>query len=781
MTKFPLRLVGDEGPPDNAAGRGSRDPLPDAGQREFSSAFENAPIGMALLAPDSFRRLRVNRAFCRMLGYSGDELLSYPEDEMRARTVHDVTHPEDMAEDTRQRELCLAGAKDTYQREKRYLRRDGHVLWGHLTCTLVRDERGVPLHFISQVQDISDRKRTEEALRKSEERFRSLTMLSSDWYWEQDSEFRFTAFSGSEQAGAWIAEQKGAIGLRRWEIEGVYPLGGTWDEHRELLRAWQPFYDFQYMRRVEGEPPRYLSTSGEPVFDEGGALIAYRGTARDITREKAAEQELRNAQALLHMAAQVGKLGAWAYEVGQPWVTWSEEVCAIHDVRQGFAPTSQQALAFFAPQYQDMMSRMLRACLHHGTPFDIEAQLITAKGRTIWVRVIGEAEWDAQGGVRRLQGACQDISQAKRAAEETRVLAQRLTTTLESLTDAFFTVDRQGRFTYVNAQAEHLMRLPRSELLGRNLFDVYPEIDAMQVRGHFERAMNDQVATQFEAYYPPFDIWLQVKVFPSEQGLAVDIKDVTERVAAQREIMRLNAELEERVRQRTAQLETANKELEAFSYSIAHDLRAPLSSIDGFSQMLESALASQLGERPLHYLNRIRGGVRQMSELTDGLLALSSLSRASLRSETVDLAVLARAALAGCSEGAPLRQVEVQIAPSLPATGDPRLLAQVIGNLVGNAWKFTSRTPEARIEVGSIAGADGATTYFVRDNGAGFDMAYASRMFDAFQRMHSPAEFEGTGIGLAIVHKVVTRHGGRVWAEAVTDRGATFYFTLGAA
>ena len=307
MKKFPLHLVGDDGPPHRAADGQSRDPVPDAGQREFSSAFENAPIGMALLAPDS-RRLRVNRALCRMLGYSEEEMVS--------PAVHYITHPDDLAEDMRQRGLCLAGEKDTYQREKRYLHRDGHVLWGHLTCTLVRDERGVPVHFISQLQDISERKRAEEALRKSEERFRSLTMLSSDWYWEQDSEFRFTAFSGSEQAGAWIAEQKGSIGLRRWEIPGVYPLGGTWDEHRALLQAWQPFFNFQYMCRVEGEPPRYLSTSGEPVFDEGGTLIGYRGTARDITSEKAAEQELRNAQALLHMAAQVGRLGAWAYEVG---------------------------------------------------------------------------------------------------------------------------------------------------------------------------------------------------------------------------------------------------------------------------------------------------------------------------------------------------------------------------------------------------------------------------------------------------------------------------------
>jgi PAS domain S-box-containing protein len=623
--------------------------MPRAGDPEFTSAFENAAIGMAVVGIDS-RRLRVNRALCRMLGYSREELLSH--------AVPQITHPDDVADELAQRELCLAGAMDIYEREKRYLRSDGVVLWGNLTCTLVRDASGQPLHFVAQVQDITERKKAEEALHRSEERFRS-------------------------------------------------------------------------------------------------------------------------AQALLAMAAQIGRLGAWAYEVGQPQVTWSEEVCAIHEVRQGLMPTSEEAVAFFAPQYQDRMRRILKACLRDGSPFDVEAQLITAKGRAIWVRVIGEAEWDAQGRVRRLQGACQDISESRRAAEETRLMAEQLTTTLESLTDAFYTLDRNWRFTYINGEAERLMRNKRSQLLGRRLFDAYPELAGTVVSEQFERAMTQNVTVQFEEYYAPFDIWVQVKVFPSKQGLAVDIKDVTERVLAGREIMRLNAELEERVAQRTAQLEAANKELEAFSYSIAHDLRAPLGSIDGFSQMLEANAGKDLGERCRHYLSRIRGGVRQMAELTDGLLSLANLSRASLRCDAVDLAALARTAAAACRERAPDRRVDIDIAPALPAQGDPRLLAQVIGNLVGNAWKFTARTENARIEVGSMPGPDGARVYFVRDNGAGFDMAYASKMFEAFQRMHSPAEFEGTGIGLAIVHKVVARHGGRIWAEAAPDRGACFFFTLG--
>jgi light-regulated signal transduction histidine kinase (bacteriophytochrome) len=195
--------------------------------------------------------------------------------------------------------------------------------------------------------------------------------------------------------------------------------------------------------------------------------------------------------------------------------------------------------------------------------------------------------------------------------------------------------------------------------------------------------------------------------------------------------------------------------------------------------MLEQAAGDALAPRCRHYLSRIRVGVRQMGDLIDGLLALASLSRASVRREPADLAVMARAAVASCREAAPERMAQVEIAPALPVEGDPRLLSQVMGNLVENAWKFTAGKDLARIEIGSEQAADGSPVYFVRDNGAGFDMAYASRMFEAFQRMHPSAEFEGTGIGLAIVHRVIARHGGRIWAESAPQRGAVFYFTLG--
>ncbi|MBA2674942.1 PAS domain S-box protein [Ramlibacter sp.] len=743
--------------------------LYDASEQQFTSAFENAPIGMSLIAPDG-QRLRVNRAFCAMLGYTQEELLE--------RTVHDVTHPDDIAGDLRERGALLAGAKELYEHEKRYLHKDGRVLWGRVTCSLVRDCDGRPMHFIAQVQDITQHKHDEQALRESEERFRSLTMLSSDWYWEQDEALRFTSFSGAVQPRFWRDGHEEGIGKRRWEISGLRPLGTTWDEHRAVLERRLPFRDLQYVRMVDGEA-RYVTVSGEPVFGAGGRFTGYRGTGRDITASHAAAERLRHAEALLHMAAQIGRLGAWAWELGQQQVLWSTEVCAIHEVKPGFSPMRGQAVGFFAPEDQPAVLDAVRNCVLRGTAFDMEAQIVTERGRRVWVRLIGEPEWNARGRVRRIQGAFQDISESKRVTEQARLMAEQLSNTLESITDAFVTIDRDWRFTYLNGDAERLLRRPREELLGKNVFEELPNLAGSSVQHLLEYALEHDVAQQFEEEYRPANIWVQAKAYPSRQGLAIYVKDITKRVAAEREILRLNAELEERVRQRTAQLEMANKELEAFSYSIAHDLRAPLSSIGGFSQMLEEGAGHVLPERCAHYLRRIRAGVRQMGELTDGLLSLAGFSRASLLSETVDMAVLARGVVAMLREAEPQREVQIVMASTLPARGDPRLLAQVMGNLVGNAWKFTGRSEHARIDIGSTTMGDGRTAYFVRDNGAGFDMGRAERLFEAFQRMHSMAEFQGTGIGLAIVHKIVTRHGGRIWAESAPRRGAVFYFTLG--
>ena len=240
----------------------------------------------------------------------------------------------------------------------------------------------------------------------------------------------------------------------------------------------------------------------------------------------------------------------------------------------------------------------------------------------------------------------------------------------------------------------------------------------------------------------------------------------------------LNGELEERVRQRTAQLEAANQEMEAFSYSVSHDLRAPLKTINGFSHLLDLALGNQAGEKVKHYLSRIRAGTRQMGELIDGLLTLAQLSRETLQCREVDLSAIARRAAQGCKERDANRQVHVQIAPGMRVMGEARLLSVVIENLLENAWKFTSRRQLAHIEIGCQRGEEGQSIFFVKDDGIGFSMTYAEKIFGTFERLHLPSDFPGTGIGLATVRRVIERHAGRIWALGKEDEGATFYFTL---
>lgn len=247
-----------------------------------------------------------------------------------------------------------------------------------------------------------------------------------------------------------------------------------------------------------------------------------------------------------------------------------------------------------------------------------------------------------------------------------------------------------------------------------------------------------------------------------------------ERIA---EVRELNDQLEARVRVRTAELTTANRELEAFSYSVSHDLSAPLRAIDGFARMLEEDEAERLDAAGREHLHRVRSAAQRMQQIIDGLLCLSRVTRNEMAVTRVNLSALAGEILGELGEANPERRVEVVVAPGMEVTADAGLLRRALENLLRNAWKFTSRREEARIEVG-VETAAGESIYYVRDNGAGFDMQYVDKLFGAFQRLHGAQQFEGTGIGLAIVQRVILRHGGRIWAEGAPEGGATFRFTL---
>jgi light-regulated signal transduction histidine kinase (bacteriophytochrome) len=248
-------------------------------------------------------------------------------------------------------------------------------------------------------------------------------------------------------------------------------------------------------------------------------------------------------------------------------------------------------------------------------------------------------------------------------------------------------------------------------------------------------------------------------------------------IRSRNEVRQANADLERHVAERTRQLEAANRELEAFAYAVSHDLRAPLRSMSGFSQILQETAPPGLDEKSRHYLQRIHDASLRMSGLIEDLLNLSRIGRSELKARPISLSQVAAEAAAAIRERHPKREVQLEIAPDMAVNADARLLRIALENLLSNAWKYTSRAAPAIVSVGMQAGENGPV-YFVRDNGVGFDMKYADKLFVPFQRLHPEAEFPGSGIGLVTVQRIIARHGGRVWAEAKPDEGATFYFTL---
>jgi PAS domain S-box-containing protein len=524
----------------------------------------------------------------------------------------------------------------------------------------------------------------------------------------------------------------------------------------------------------------WVDTTIVPMLDAAGQPRQYIAIRADITERKRAQAARERLAAIVNSSedAIIGKT------LGGVITDWNPGAEALFGYRAEEAIGQPMTLIFPPERLQEeagILARIARGeSVNH-----YETVRLRKDGRRLDVSVTVSPILNEAGQVTGASKVARDITQRKQAERALRKSQEQLLSLVEQAPVSIAMLDREMRYLVASHRWLAEYGRGRENLVGVSHYELHPDLPERWKEVH-RRGLAGEFLHNDEDLWVQADgsrLWISWAVHPWRDsrdeigGIIMSSENISERKRAEEAIKSLNAELEARVAQRTAELEAANKELEAFSYSVSHDLRAPLRAINGFAGIVLEDFGAQLPQEGRHYLERVRKGGQRMGELIDDLLAFARLSRQPLKRQPMDVAQLVQEVLAEVNPADSGRQLEVRVG-NLPAChGDRVLLKQVWVNLLSNAVKYTRGRAPAILEVGCEP-SQGPGAYFVRDNGVGFDMQYAHKLFGVFQRLHRAEDFEGTGVGLAIVQRVIHRHGGRVWATAEPDRGATFYFTL---
>ena len=796
-----------------------------------------------------------------------ERIIGYTEEEMLGRRADLIFTPKDRERGAPEHELLEAEATGAAKDQRWHLKKDGARFFADGVMTALRDDAGNLRGFAKVLRDSTERELAEEALRKSEERYRTLFNTIDEGFaviemiYGADGEpkdYRFLETNPAFEKQTGLMDAAG-----KTVLELVPGIERHWVErYNEVATTGEPLR-FESESEVMG---RSFDVYAAPVGKRENRRVALVFT--DVTERKMTETALRESEARFRGTFENAAVGIGHVGMGGEWLRVNETLCKI----TGHSKDELLKMTFQDLTHPDDLDadvvRFAELMKGEIDSYMVEERYFHSGGHVVWIDLTAALQRDAEGEPLYCISVVEDISERKEAERERARL-------LELERSARDEAERAGQRLTFLAEASTLLALSLdyeetlanvAKLAVPNVAD-WCTVDLVNEHGRLERlavAHKDPEkvtwALELNRRYPPtpdtpggfyevlrtgkavlrsevpdallkaaaqddahlsllrdvgfrsimvvplnvHDKTLGVLLFVSAEGgrryaeadlaLAEELGRraavAVENAMLYAQAQDLNEALEARVAQRTAQLESANKELEAFSYSVSHDLRAPLRGIDGFSQALLEDYSEGLDETARHYLGRVRAGAQRMGELIDDLLLLSRLSRSEMKRQAVDLSGIVEEVAQRLVERDPARQASFDIQKNVLAEGDARLLTVVLENLLENAWKFTSHEPTARIRFGVQQGGvqqggvrqdgvhAGEPVYFVQDNGAGFNMAYANKLFTAFQRLHSQGEFEGTGIGLATVQRIIHRHGGKVWAEGEVGAGATFFFTL---
>ena len=710
------------------------------------SVVENSSEIVTIVDVDGTLRY-ASPAFGRVLGHD-------PKEAIGTMNVLDLVHLEDLPHVLEETDEALSkGGVATNKAEYRFRHRDGSWRWMESVGTYLLDDPHVGGVVVTS-RDITERKEAEEALRRSEAEVFGILESITDAFFSLDREWRF-AYVNHQAEVLLNRSREDLVGERIWEDSTFYPQYRWAVAEGETARfeAYYPPVEKWFSVRA------YPSKSGLSVYFQ------------DVTERKKAEEKLRFQARLLDAVGEAvialdmeGRVLYWN-RAAEEMYGWSSEEAI-----------GRRLLEMVVPESLWGRAEDIAALVREGRDWTGEFVVRRKDGTTFPVEGTSTPVFGDDGNFVGVIGVLRDISDRKEAEEALRESEQRFGSAFRDAAIGMALVGTDGRFLQVNRSLRKILGYSEGELLEKTFQEITHPEDVETDVVHLHQLLTGELETyQKEKRYfhkegHVVQVLLSVSLVHDEKGKPLyfvsQIQDITERKRAETELTR-----------RTEELAHTNAELEQFTYSVSHDLRAPLRSVDGFSQILLEDYASGLDEEGQDYLRRVRAASQRMGELIDDLLELSRLNHSSVREESVDLGVLAKEFADELRQSQPDRQVEFVIEEGLVVQGDRRLLRIALNHLLDNAWKFIQQHPRAKIELGVRQG-DGEPTYFLRDDGAGFDMAYADKLFGPFQRLHSSTEFEGRGIGLAAVRRIIHRHGGRVWAEGVVGEGATFYFTL---